>query len=186
MVTSTLRLRPWQASDLPALWELYCADPDLARQFPPVADIADLQCWLQTYAKSDEQNLVLALEVAGHLAGCVAIMGKCENANGWVFYWLASKHRGNGYVSAALTTLANWALRQGGWYRLELAYRVDNPKSGRTAQRAGFIVEGLEREKFLIDGQRINVAIAARLATDPVPTPEISVKLHTPPEVDPS
>ncbi len=178
MSPPTLRLRPWHAADLPALWDLYRADADLVRQFPPVSSIEDLQDWLHRYAKLDEHNAVLALDIDGELAGCVAVLGKCENANGWVFYWLASRHRGRGYVSAALTTLANWALKAGGWYRLELAYRTNNPSSGRTAGRAGFMVEGLEREKFLIDGERIDVQTAARLATDPVPTPQIPVELQ--------
>lgn len=180
MSTPDLRLRSWQPADLPALWELYRADADLARQFPPVSSIEDLQDWLHRYAKTDEHNAVMALEVGGVLAGCVAIMGKCEHLNGWVFYWLASRYRGRGYVSAALTTLANWALSEGGWYRLELGYRVNNAQSGGTARRAGFIVEGRERQKFLINGERIDVDIAARLATDPVPEPGRNVALLLP------
>lgn len=40
------------------------------------------------------------------------------------------------------------------------------------ALAAGFVQEGLEREKFLIDGQRIDVVTYGRLASDPTPRTE--------------
>ena len=54
--------------------------------------------------------------------------------------------------------------------RLELGHRVNNPASGHVARSAGFIKEGTERAKFLIDGQRIDVDTYGRLTTDPHPT----------------
>ena len=38
------------------------------------------------------------------------------------------------------------------------------------ARAAGFVQEGLERGKFLVDGERLDVITCARLLTDPVPT----------------
>ncbi|MFC0581416.1 GNAT family N-acetyltransferase [Micrococcoides hystricis] len=178
MSDADLLLRPWQVHDLPQLHEIYQNQPDLARQFPPIASITDLQDWLVKYARCDASNAVMALEVDGELAGCVAVMGKCENLNGWVFYWAAEHARGKGFTTAAVTALCNWALTDGGWYRLELGYRTNNPASGQVAERAGFIVEGTEREKFLIDGERIDVTIAARLASDPTPQPRTPVRLQ--------
>jgi RimJ/RimL family protein N-acetyltransferase len=59
-------------------------------------------------------------------------------------------------------------------FRLELGHRVNNPASCRVASRAGFAVEGLERQKLLYDGVRYDVELHARLATDSqvtLPTP---------------
>ncbi|MDO4792524.1 MAG: GNAT family protein [Buchananella hordeovulneris] len=50
--------------------------------------------------------------------------------------------------------------------RLELGYRVNNPASAAVAAFAGFTVEGVERQKFLIDGETIDAVVAGRLATD--------------------
>ncbi len=72
-------------------------------------------------------------------------------------------------MRSAAVTIADWALNQGGVYRLELGHRVNNPESGGVARAAGFIREGLEREKFLVNGERIDVLTYGRLATDPVP-----------------
>ncbi len=69
----------------------------------------------------------------------------------------------------AAATVAEWALTVRGLERLELGHRVNNPASGAVARRAGFIREGTERGKFLIDGNRIDVATYGRLRTDPAP-----------------
>lgn len=66
-------------------------------------------------------------------------------------------------------SLADWALTTRGLERLELGHRVNNPASGAVAKNAGFVKEGTERGKFLIDGQRIDVDTYGRLASDPAP-----------------
>ena len=59
----------------------------------------------------------------------------------------------------------------GGWglERLELGHRANNPASGAVARAAGFVHEGTERGKFLIDGERLDVLTYGRLVTDPAP-----------------
>ncbi|NMA78262.1 MAG: GNAT family N-acetyltransferase [Actinomycetales bacterium] len=59
----------------------------------------------------------------------------------------------------------------GGWglERLELGHRVNNPASGAVARAAGFVQEGTERGKFLIDGERVDVLTYGRLRSDPGP-----------------
>lgn len=47
--------------------------------------------------------------------------------------------------------------------RLELGYRTNNPASGKVASYAGFVGEGIEREKFLYAGQTYDAVTAARL-----------------------
>ena len=42
-------------------------------------------------------------------------------------------------------------LGEGRLHRLELGYRANNPGSAAVARAAGFVREGLEREKFLVD-----------------------------------
>ena len=47
---------------------------------------------------------------------------------------------------------------------------MNNPASARVAVAAGFLREGLERRKLLIDGERFDVVSYARLADDPWPS----------------
>ena len=77
-------------------------------------------------------------------------------------------------MARAAATVANRALRPGeeggfGLERLELGHRVNNPASGAVARAAGFVHEGTERAKFLIDGERIDVLTYGRLRSDPFP-----------------
>ena len=82
---------------------------------------------------------------------------------------MTARARGRGWTSRAAATVADWALDHEGLERLELGHRVNNPASGHVARSAGFIKEGTERAKFLIDGQRIDVDTYGRLTTDPRP-----------------
>lgn len=108
------------------------------------------------------------------MIGLVGISVDQENRTGWFFYWLRAAWRGRGLASQAAATVATTALRpvsDAGWglERLELGHRASNPASGAVARAAGFIHEGTERQKFLIDGERHDVLIYGRLLNDPVP-----------------
>lgn len=72
-------------------------------------------------------------------------------------------------MSRAAATVADWALAEGGLDRLELGHRVNNPASGAVARAAGFVHEGTERRRFLVDGERIDVDTYGRLRSDLAP-----------------
>jgi len=76
------------------------------------------------------------------------------------------RHTAAAVMSRAAATVADWALSDGGCERLELGHRVNNPASGGVAAAAGFVWEGTERGKFLIDGERVDVHTYGRLTSD--------------------
>jgi len=80
--------------------------------------------------------------------------------------------RGRGWTSRAAATVADWVLTVRGLERLELGHRVNNPASGVVARRAGFVKEGTERAKFLVDGRRVDVDTYGRVRSDPTPAYE--------------
>ena len=65
------------------------------------------------------------------------------------------------YDFSALTAARSPRVR-----RLELGYRTNNPASAAVARHTGFVVEGVEREKFCYNGVLYDAAIAARLHRD--------------------
>lgn len=105
------------------------------------------------------------------MVGLVAVSVDEANRSGWVFYWMHAAHRGRGVTARAVATVADWALTEepegAGLERLELGHRVNNPSSGGVALAAGFVQEGRERGKFLIDGERHDVLNYGRLRSDP-------------------
>ena len=86
----------------------------------------------------------------------------------WTYYWLTSAARGRGYAVRALATIAAAAFEDD-LFRLELGHRINNPASCNVATGAGFIPEGLERQKLLYGTERFDVETHARLRTDPRP-----------------
>ncbi len=70
-----------------------------------------------------------------------------------VGYWLGSSARGQGTAAAALSVVSDWALENLEIVRLELFVEEWNIASWRTAEKAGFIREGLLRKWELIGGE---------------------------------
>lgn len=68
----------------------------------------------------------------------------------------------------ALATISAAAFDDG-LFRLELGHRVNNLASCKVATSAGFIPEGIERQKLLYGAERFDVETHARLRTDSSP-----------------
>lgn len=171
------RVRPLRRSDAPAVLEAFASAPDMARQ-GEVRTLAEAQGYVDHLTSEGGSARAFAIEVGEVLVGLVGVVVDRQNRLGWVYYWLHAGHRGRGLATRAVATVADAALggpggrAAGCLERLELGHRVNNPASGRVALGAGFVREGLEREKFLIDGQRLDVATYGRLRSDPWPTTE--------------
>lgn len=60
-------------------------------------------------------------------------------------YWIAPDERRRGFASDALDALSEWALSHDGIARLELYVEPWNEASWRTAERCGYVREGLLR-----------------------------------------
>lgn len=161
-------LRPLLASDAGAVLAGFLSNPDMSRQ-GKVLTLADAELYVTNLLTSASQH-PWAISREGTLVGLVCVSIDEANRTGWVSYWMNHAARGNGWMSRAVATVAEWALAAGGLERLELGHRVNNPASGAVARAAGFVKEGTERAKFLIDGERIDVDTYGRLRTDPAPS----------------
>ena len=60
-------------------------------------------------------------------------------------YWLAPSARGRGVATRALRLITNWTLATADNIRLDLYTHPDNDASGRVAERAGYVREGVRR-----------------------------------------
>jgi [ribosomal protein S5]-alanine N-acetyltransferase len=174
MPDSPILLREWRSADAPVLLEMYRDAPDLERQFAaPLRSLADARDLIAGRFVTEPSRVNAAIQVAGRAVGNVALTDiRREGAHAgtaWVSYFSSASVRGRGLVGRSCAALCTWALRDLGLDRLELAYRVNNPASAAVARRAGFVVEGLERQKLVYDGIRYDVQTCARLASDPAP-----------------
>ncbi|MEL4505387.1 GNAT family protein [Luteococcus sp. H138] len=164
-------LRPWQLSDAPALLRHRRAAADLSRELPEMADVAAARAAIESW-KADRRFAIVHNGVA--IGGVGITHMDRKNSIGWVSYWMSRQGRGKGWTKRAVCTIADHALflSPNPLYRLELGHRLNNPASARVAEAAGFIQEGIERQKLSYDGQRFDTRSMARLRTDPVPSYE--------------
>lgn len=159
------RLRSLRATDAARVLEAF-AEADMARQ-GDVRDLPGAERYIE--GLSEGHRAFAFVDEADQLLGMVALLVDDANRSGWFFYWTHPEGRGRGWTGRAAATVASLALTEWGLERLELGYRANNPASGGVARAAGFVQEGLERGKFLINGERLDVVTCARLLSDPEP-----------------
>ncbi len=160
-------IRPLKIEDAPRVLEAFTLAEDMSRQ-GEVTTLEEAHGYIERLL-APTQRASAIVDEADLMLGLVVITIDQENHNGWFWYWAHPAGRGKGWTSRAAATIANWALAEGGLHRLELGHRANNPASRAVAIAAGFIHEGTERERFLVDGERIDVLTYGRLSHDPVP-----------------
>lgn len=162
------QLRAVRPTDAPAVADAFASADDMSRQ-GPVADEASAGTYLEWLSEPGRRGYAVTRDDL--LVGLIGVTVDEANRSGWVFYWLHAAHRGRGLMQRAVATVCDQLLDEG-LERLELGHRVNNPASGAVARAAGFVQEGRERGKFLVDGERVDVLTYGRLASDPWPTIE--------------
>lgn len=163
------RLRPLRSDDAPGVLAAFRSAPDMTRQ-GQVTDAKEAEAYVAGLVAPAGAHRAFVVEAEGGVvAALVGVSIDAANRVGWLWYWTHAGHRGRGLASRAAATVANWALLEGGCERLELGHRANNPASRSVALAAGFVQEGVEREKFLVAGRRVDVLTYGRLRSDPPP-----------------
>lgn len=167
-------LRRWRRDDADALVDIYArADSDLLNNIPDDRSLAGAQAWLDSVAAAEAEGSTVALAIVRGdqtpVGNVMATSIDRRHSTAWISYWLETSARGQGLAAASLRSLVDHLHDELGIYRLELGYRVNNPGSAAVAKRAGFVVEGRQRERLLYDGVRFDTEECARLAPDSRP-----------------
>lgn len=164
-------LRPGRASDASALQHAHRSSPDLITQLGDI-DLSTgilAEEFIERVLPFDESRRNWAIVDDNLAVGNVGVTAIDQtHGTAWVYYWLSETAHGRGLAPRALISLSEWAFDTG-LFRLELGHRVNNLASCRAAMRAGFIVEGIERQKLRCGLERFDVEGHARLASDPTP-----------------
>lgn len=173
---SSICLRSWtdSAGDIESILRAFDVDDMAAQSSGPISSEAAARRWVEPWMDSAaQQGVAFAIDIDGTAVGHVlasAIDHRHDTA--WISYWVTPEQRGAGLASRGLAGLADHCLGALELFRLELAYRVNNPSSAAVARNAGFLVEGVERAKlrYLDESgkpQRFDVETCARLRSDP-------------------
>ncbi|UYQ76472.1 GNAT family N-acetyltransferase [Glutamicibacter sp. JL.03c] len=159
-------LRKLKFTDAAAVHEAFTSHPDMARQ-GDVDTPAKARAYVDFLLGNDQVQCPLAITINDRLVGLVCGTVDRSNANAWIWYWMHHEYRGRSLATRAVAALVDHLFDELGLFRLELGLRANNPGSRHVAESNGFLPEGIERGKFLVDGERIDVYTYARLKTDP-------------------
>jgi RimJ/RimL family protein N-acetyltransferase len=156
-------------------------DPEINRwRHRPHADLADAEAYIRRrageWARDERYTWAVCEPTTGEMLGEVELtdIDLCHGTTE-VACWALPAARGRGMTSTALSAVLRFAFGGLSLHRATYAWADGNTASARVAAKCGFQVEGLQRSAWVVDGRRVDVNIAGRLATE-----ELTID-HTPP-----
>jgi RimJ/RimL family protein N-acetyltransferase len=179
LAAGPLRLRPWRADDVGAVWAVF-QDPDVrlwnGGGVASRADAAALLGRRMDWSGGDHASWAVTDAATDEVLGSLSVHSIDRVGNdAEIGYWTAPAARGRGVAAVAVDTACRWAFATLPVDRIELCHAVENAASGRVAEKAGFTYEGHLRRSYRYgDGRKHDELLWARLADDPAP--EISIR----------
>jgi RimJ/RimL family protein N-acetyltransferase len=170
-------LRPFRGDDVAAM-AAALADPEVRILTGSVASteeaeagddrFGDLESWYATRnAQRDRLDLAVEDRATGRCVGEV-VLNEWEPSNGACNFriLIGADGRGRGLGTEATTLLLGYAFDELGLHRVSLGVYAFNPRARHVYERAGFVVEGVDREALLFDGRRVDMVRMAVLAPE--------------------
>jgi RimJ/RimL family protein N-acetyltransferase len=167
-------LRPWRAADADATWAAL-RDPEILRwNSSGSASREAVARFLRARADwsgGDHASWAVVDPATDELLGSVSLHSiDPEQGDAEIGYWTVSAARGRGVAPMVVDAVCRWAFATLPIDRIELCHAVENPASGRVAEKAGFTYEGRLRRSYRYgDGIKHDELLWARLSDDPPP-----------------
>ena len=149
LTDGVVTLRAWEPDDAPAVFAA-CQDPLIARFIPvpqPYTEEVARQFVVRRRADwdgDDERSFAITDAETAEVLGAIARHGPWGHLARFG-YWLAPWARGRGAATRSLRLITGWTLETTEVIRLDLFTHPDNDASGRVAERAGYVREGVRR-----------------------------------------
>lgn len=162
------RLRPFRAGDREGA-EVFGSDPASARWVPelPAGEGATIARYYDGIRRAGELLLLVIADPTtdAYLGEVVLVPAEHRVAELGCGVTPGARRRGVG--AAALRLLADWSLAPPpvglGLARVQVLVAVENAAALRMSERAAFRQEGVLRDYWEIDGERLDVVVLARL-----------------------
>jgi RimJ/RimL family protein N-acetyltransferase len=152
--TGDLVLRPWRADDA-GVYLRGLTDPESAKYYPlpPPRTEDDARRLIgRLHRRAVEGSAVAwAVEADGAVAGSIAVRSiNLVDRHASTSYWVLPEARGRGVAPRALGIATSYAFDVLDLHRMQLQHAVTNPASCRVADKAGFVLESVQRESCLL------------------------------------
>jgi [ribosomal protein S5]-alanine N-acetyltransferase len=167
-----LVLRPWRASDVPAVTQAY-SEPSIQRWHVRSMTEDEARAWIGSWpARWDRESgggWAIASAGSGLLGQISLRRVDLTDGIGEVSYWVVPAARGHRVATRALLALSGWLFDSLQLHRLEVIHSTRNPASCRVAGNAGYQLEGTKRGEALHADGWHDMHLHARLIDDPQP-----------------
>jgi [ribosomal protein S5]-alanine N-acetyltransferase len=157
--TPRLRLRWLRDADVPALFEVF-GDQEVCRYWsrPALGDPAEARALLEEIrlgfkSRTLSQWGIAALENDRVVGTCTLTSFSLEHRRAEIGFALGRRHWGQGYAGEALPALLDHAFGALDLRRIEADVDPRNARSIRALERLGFQREGLQRQRYLMNGE---------------------------------
>jgi RimJ/RimL family protein N-acetyltransferase len=169
-----LHLRPYSEADIDAVYAC-CQDPDIQRW--TTIPVPYLRAHAEEYVRRNTaegwragtgDSFAVVDSIQNTLLASIGLV-RFQNSQsiGEVGFWVVPDARGQGVATQATQVLARWAFAELGVMRLEWLAEVGNDASRRVAEKAGFTIEGMLRDRLIRrDGGRADAWIGSLLPRD--------------------
>ncbi|QOR71980.1 GNAT family N-acetyltransferase [Ruania alkalisoli] len=161
-------LRPWRASDAHLVAE-FAADSYIPTigSVPERVDDDGAAAWISRQLARAEQGTGYSFAVADkqtdRAVGHAGLSLRSDSGRAVGGYAISPQCRGRGYAKDALIALTGFGWSIQALHRIELYIEPWNVASLRTAERAGYLREGVLRSHQEIDGVRRDMTLYAAL-----------------------
>jgi RimJ/RimL family protein N-acetyltransferase len=183
--TERLIVRAPRAGDGPLVYAATVETLDALRQWPaslpwataePSLESAETFCrngQINFAARTDLPMLIFS-KADGSLVGCTGLHRMDMDASRLeVGYWCRTSRAGLGFITEAIKGLVTYARQELSARRLEILTDAQNTRSRLVAERAGFILEGIQRnDRRAPDGSFRDTCVYAMTAPASRRTPK--------------
>ena len=170
--THRIRLRPYRADDVEAMFALY-SDPRVMRywSFPAWVELAQARTYLNRALAGMDSGEIFPWAVADlesdRLIGALTLFSlHAEQLRAEVGYSLSPDFQGRGLAAEALRCGLSHAFDALGLVRVEADIDPRNEPSWRLLEKIGFAREGLLRKRWRVNGEICDTAFYGLLADE--------------------
>ncbi|MGN8026010.1 GNAT family N-acetyltransferase [Microbacterium sp. 22242] len=163
-------LRPRREADFDALYAIAADLDSWEERSPGRPAVPTREAFLARLAERDAAangNLTFVIDVAGEAVGTVNLFDIDEVArHAEVGIAVTPSARGTGFGTEAVAQLVEFAFVRGNLRRVHLEAIASNAAALRVYEKAGFVVEGRQREHAWVRGRYEDIVRMGLLRTD--------------------
>lgn len=143
---------------------------DVTLLIPHPYEVHQAEAWVGSHKAywerwREDWTMVFAMrsKADGLLMGAIGLVGASKHKRAEMGYWLGVPFWGQGFATEAARAVVAFAHEELGINRLEAGVFAGNAASMNVLRKAGFVEEGVQRQRFWKDGQFVDDHIFARV-----------------------